>query len=135
MGPPGGLWASSGMEREEVMEASWSRSLNRWGRRGVPRGSGTRIKPRYDHLCVRHCAKGERWGAKRGWEEERGTERSGSAKGSGWVFSAGPMPYRTPALSHPCPPQGLASCLARGRHFPVPPGRADAAHFRSSILP
>lgn len=53
MKPPGGLLGPpAGMEREEVMKASWFRSLNRWGRRGVPRGSGTQLKPRDDHLFL-----------------------------------------------------------------------------------
>lgn len=45
VGPP------AGAGREEVMEASWFGSLNRWGRRGVPRGSGTQLKP-HDHLLL-----------------------------------------------------------------------------------
>lgn len=40
-GPPAGME----LEREEVMEVSCFRSLNRWGRRGVPRGSGISSNP------------------------------------------------------------------------------------------
>lgn len=43
--PRWALGPQAGMQREEVMEASWLRSLNEWGRRGVPRGSGTQFTP------------------------------------------------------------------------------------------
>lgn len=57
MEPSGGLLGPpAGTEWEEVMEASWFRSLNRWGRRGDPRGSGTQFTPRDDHLlCKALC--------------------------------------------------------------------------------
>lgn len=59
MEPSGGLLGPpAGMEREEVMEASWFRSLNRWGRRGDPRGSGTQFVPRDDHLLCKALCQG-----------------------------------------------------------------------------
>lgn len=58
MEPSGGLLGPpAGMEWEEVMEASWFRSLNRWGRRGDPRGSGTQL-PRDDHLLCKALCQG-----------------------------------------------------------------------------
>lgn len=65
--PPGRLLQPpAGMEQEEeVMEASWFRSRNGWGRRGVPRGSGTQFNTVTTTSCVRHCAKGEWWGAEK----------------------------------------------------------------------
>lgn len=67
------------------MEASCCRS-QKWGRKGVPRGSGTQFKPHHDHLCIRHCARGEWWGAERK-EEVWGQQRIGEG-----VLHR-PMPY------------------------------------------
>lgn len=81
------------------------------GRRGVPRGSGAQFTTT---SCVRHCAEGE-WGAKRAGGG-RETVEVGVSKRIGWVFSTGPMPYRSTATGGPPP----ASCLApsHGRCYP-----------------
>ena len=87
------------------------------GRRGVPRGSGAQFTTT---SCVRHCAEGE-WGAERAGG--RGTVEVGVSKRIGWVFSTGPMPYRSTAIGGPWP--GLT---------PRPESRQMLPTLLSSIL-
>lgn len=88
------------------------------GRRGVPRGSGAQFTTT---SCVRHCAEGE-WGAKRAGGS-RETVEVGVSKRIGWVFSTGPMPYRSTATGGPRP--GL---------MPRPESRQMLPTLLSSIL-
>lgn len=83
------------------MEASCCRS-QKWGRKGVPRGSGTQFKPHHDHLCIRHCARGEWWGAER--KEEVWDHRVGQQRiGEGVLHRPIALPPNN--LSHLCLPQ------------------------------
>lgn len=57
--PPVGFQSPAGMEWEEVMEASWLRSLNSGGGGASPEVVGLSSNPVMTTSCVRHCAKGE----------------------------------------------------------------------------
>lgn len=110
-------WPPVGMEREEVMEASLL-----WG----PAGGGE-ASPRWwgsvhDHLLCKALCQGE-WGAERAGGGSGGTVEVEVSKRIGWVFSTGPMPYRS--TSHRRLP---------ARPPPRPSHAADATHLLSSIL-
>lgn len=113
--PPGGLLGPpAGMEREEVMEASWFRSLNGWGRRGVPRGSGTQFKPHHDHLLCKALCQGRMVGAGRGDGEVWVSKRIGVG-----------VLHRPNALPHDCPQASLPlsgpSPMPCRERLPMPP--------------
>jgi hypothetical protein len=108
------------------MEASCCRS-QKWGRKGVPRGSGTQFQPHHDHLCIRHCARGEWWGAER--EEEIWGQRVGQRRIREGVLH---RPNALPTTQQPKPPLPTSG-LAKSRHFPVARCDSDATPPPSTL--
>lgn len=87
--------------------ASWFRSLNRWGRRGIPRGSGTQFKPHRDHLLCKALCQGRMVGGlegeRKGDREVRVSERVGVG-----------VLHRPNAAPHDSPEAGLAQISGPG---------------------